>query len=263
MLSPEIQRLFDLEGRVALITGGSRGLGLEMAKGLSGAGAKIVIASRKAGELEAAAEELRTRDADVLAVPCNMGEVDQVRALVDKAVERFGRLDIVINNAGNPLVYDIHTATEAAFDKSFAVNAKGPLFLMQAAAPHLKASPSAADPACGGASIINVLTVGAFRGLTNQLGYGASKAALWHMTRSAARNLAVDRIRVNAIAPGALATLMVTSGGEALMNKSKEGALQKRVADPAEIIGPALFLASDASSFMTGALLTYDGGYLS
>jgi NAD(P)-dependent dehydrogenase (short-subunit alcohol dehydrogenase family) len=263
MLSPEIQRLFDLEGRVALITGGSRGLGLEMAKGLSGAGAKIVIASRKAGELEAAAEELRTRDADVLAVPCNMGEVDQVRALVDKAVERFGRLDIVINNAGNPLVYDIHTATEAAFDKSFAVNAKGPLFLMQAAAPHLKASPSAADPACGGASIINVLTVGAFRGLTNQLGYGASKAALWHMTRSAARNLAPDRIRVNAIAPGALATLMVTSGGEALMNKSKEGALQKRVADPAEIIGPALFLASDASSFMTGALLTYDGGYLS
>jgi NAD(P)-dependent dehydrogenase (short-subunit alcohol dehydrogenase family) len=263
MLSPEIQRLFDLEGRVALITGGSRGLGLEMAKGLSGAGAKIVIASRKAGELEAAAEELRTRDADVLAVPCNMGEVDQVRALVDKAVERFGRLDIVINNAGNPLVYDIHTATEAAFDKSFAVNAKGPLFLMQAAAPHLKASPSAADPACGGASIINVLTVGAFRGLTNQLGYGASKAALWHMTRSAARNLAVDRIRVNAIAPGALATLMVTSGGEALMTKSKEGALQKRVADPAEIIGPALFLASDASSFMTGALLTYDGGYLS
>jgi NAD(P)-dependent dehydrogenase (short-subunit alcohol dehydrogenase family) len=256
MLSPEIQRLFDLEGRVALITGGSRGLGLEMAKGLSGAGAKIVIASRKAGELEAAAEELRTRGADVLAVPCNMGEVDQVRALVDKAVERFGR-------AGNPLVYDIHTATEAAFDKSFAVNAKGPLFLMQAAAPHLKASPSAADPACGGASIINVLTVGAFRGLTNQLGYGASKAALWHMTRSAARNLAVDRIRVNAIAPGALATLMVTSGGEALMNKSKEGALQKRVADPAEIIGPALFLASDASSFMTGALLTYDGGYLS
>jgi NAD(P)-dependent dehydrogenase (short-subunit alcohol dehydrogenase family) len=262
MLSPDLQRLFDLEGRVALITGGSRGLGLEMARGLSGAGAKLVIASRKAGELEAAAEQLRTAGADVLAVPCNMGEVDQVRALVDRTMERFGRLDILINNAGNPLVYDIHTATEAAFDKSFAVNAKGPLFLMQAAAPHLKASPSAQDPNKSGASIINVLTVGAFRGLTNQLGYGASKAALWHMTRSAARNLAVDRIRVNAIAPGALATLMVTSGGPALMEKSAEGAFQKRVADPKEIIGPALFLASDASSFMTGAVLTYDGGYL-
>jgi len=261
MLSPDIQRLFDLTGRVALITGGSRGLGLEMAKGLSGAGARIVIASRKANELEAAAGELRAGGADVLAVPCNMGVVSEVQALVERTMERFGRLDILINNAGNPLVYDVHTATEAAFDKSFAVNTKGPLFLMQAAAPHLKASPSATDPDCAGASIINVITVGALRGVTNQLGYGASKAALMHMTRSVARNLAPDRIRVNALIPGALATLMVTSGGPELINKSASGALQKRVAEPKEIIGPALFLASDASSFMTGAMLTYDGGW--
>jgi NAD(P)-dependent dehydrogenase (short-subunit alcohol dehydrogenase family) len=261
MLSPEIQTLFDLSGRVALVTGGSRGLGYEIARGFAGAGAKVVIASRKADAIEAAAERLRAEGADVLAVACHMGDVAQVQALADRAAEHFGGLDILVNNAGNPLPYNIATVTEAAFDKSFEVNAKGPLFLMQAAAKHLKASAAAQDPAKGGASIINIVTVGAFQGLNDQLGYGASKAALWHMTRSAAKNLAPDRIRVNAIAPGSLATLMVTSGGPALMEKGAQGAAQKRVAEPREIIGPALFLASDAASFMTGGVIMYDGGW--
>jgi NAD(P)-dependent dehydrogenase (short-subunit alcohol dehydrogenase family) len=261
MLSPEIQRLFDLSGRVALVTGGSRGLGYEIARGFALAGAKVVIASRKADAIEAAASRLRAGGADVLGVACHMGEVAEVQALADRTAEHFGGLDILVNNAGNPLPYNIADVTEAAFDKSFSVNAKGPLFLMQAAAKHMKASAAAADPAKGGASIINVLTVGAFQGLNNQLGYGASKAALWHMTRSAAKNLAADRIRVNAIAPGSYATLMVTSGGPELMDRCIEGAVQKRIAEPAEIIGPALFLASDASAFMTGAVMMCDGGW--
>jgi len=261
MLSPAIQRLFDLSGRVAIITGASRGLGYEIARGLAGAGARLMISSRRQDAIDAAAERLRCEGAEVDAVACHMGEIDQIHALVDRTIERYGRLDILVNNAANPLPYNLATATEAQFDKVFAVNTKGPLFLMQAVAPHMKSSGAATDPACGGASIINILTVGAFQGVNNQIGYGASKAALWSMTRSAAKNLAPDRIRVNAIAPGPMATAMMTSGGPELMEAGAKGVLQQRVADPSEIIGPALYLASDASSFMTGALMMYDGGW--
>ena len=145
MLSPELQRLFDLTGRVALVTGGSRGLGYEIARGLAMAGAKVVIASRKADAIEAAAARLREGGADVLGVACHMGEVAEVQALADRTAEHFGGLDILVNNAGNPLPYNIANVTEASFDKSFSVNAKGPLFLMQAAAPQIRIWNKAVD----------------------------------------------------------------------------------------------------------------------
>lgn len=257
---PDIGGIFGLEGRVALVTGGSRGLGLEAARGLAAAGAKVILSSRNAESCEAAAAEIRAAGGDAHAIPCHVGQIDDIRRLADKVGEG-GRLDILVNNAGAPLPYTLDTLTEAAFDKSFSVNAKGPLFLIQALRPLLAASPSAAE-ATGGASIINVSTVGAFFGTPTQLGYGASKAALWHMTRTLAKTLAPERVRVNAIAPGPMATHMVTSGGDALMRKSAAGTLQNRVADPAEIIGPMLFLASDAGSFVTGTVVHVDGGWL-
>jgi NAD(P)-dependent dehydrogenase (short-subunit alcohol dehydrogenase family) len=260
MAAPDLRRLYDLTDRVAIITGGSRGLGLEMARGFAAAGAKVVIASRKVGACEEAVEVIRAEGGEAFAVGCHAGEVEQVQALVAKTIERYGRLDILVNNAANPLAFTLETATEAAFDKSFSANAKGPLFLMQAAWPHLKVSPSATDPDKGGASVINVTTVGAYSGVATTFGYGASKAALSHLTRSAAKFGALDRIRVNAIAPGPFATQMVTTGGEAFITKAGDMCAQKRCADPSEIVGPALMLASDAGSFVTGTVLHVDGG---
>jgi NAD(P)-dependent dehydrogenase (short-subunit alcohol dehydrogenase family) len=256
---PDLNSLFSLGGRTALVTGSSRGLGFEMARGFAAAGARVIISSRKADDCEAAAEAIRQAGGDALAIPAHVGDMDAVAALAEGIASRCGQLDILVNNAGAALPYGIDEATPALFDKSYAVNARGPLFLTQALRPLLAASPAAQ---AGGASIINILTVGAFFGTSSQIGYSSSKAALWQITRSLANALAADRIRVNAIAPGPMATRMVTSGGDALMEKSAAGTLQKRVADPAEIIGPALMLASDAGSFVTGAMLAVDGGWL-
>ncbi len=256
---PDLKSLFSLGGRTALVTGSSGGLGFEMARGFAAAGARVIISSRKADDCEAAAEAIRQAGGDALAIPAHVGDMDAVAALAEGIRTRCGQLDILVNNAGAALPYGIDEATPALFDKSYAVNTRGPLFLTQALRPLLAASPAAQ---AGGASIINILTVGAFFGTSSQIGYSSSKAALWQITRSLANALAADRIRVNAIAPGPMATRMVTSGGEALMEKSAAGTLQKRVADPAEIIGPALMLASDAGSFVTGAMLAVDGGWL-
>ncbi len=256
---PDLKSLFSLGGRTALVTGSSRGLGFEMARGFAAAGARVIISSRKADDCEAAAEAIRQAGGDALAIPAHVGDMDAVAALAEGIRTRCGQLDILVNNAGAALPYGIDEATPALFDKSYAVNTRGPLFLTQALRPLLAASPAAQ---AGGASIINILTVGAFFGTSSQIGYSSSKAALWQITRSLANALAADRIRVNAIAPGPMATRMVTSGGDALMEKSAAGTLQKRVADPAEIIGPALMLASDAGSFVTGAMLAVDGGWL-
>ncbi|WP_298670955.1 SDR family oxidoreductase [uncultured Sphingomonas sp.] len=256
---PDLKAMFDLRGRVALVTGSSRGLGFEMARGFAAAGARVIVSSRKAHDCEAAAEAIRAIGGDARAITAHVGDMGAVEALVAGIQAQCGQLDILVNNAGAALPYGVDEATPELFEKSYAVNTRGPLFLAQKLRPLLAASPAAQ---AGGAAIINILTVGAFFGTSSQIGYSSSKAALWQITRSLATAFATDRIRVNAIAPGPMATRMVTSGGDALMEKSAAGTLQKRVADPAEIIGPALMLASDAGSFVTGALLAVDGGWL-
>ena len=262
MSAPDIHKLFDMTGRVVLVTGGSRGLGMAMGRGLAAAGATVVLSSRKLEACEDSATAIRADGGDACAIACHMGETAQVRALVDETVARFGRLDVLVNNAANPLRFGIGDATETAWDKSHDVNLRGPLFLMQAALPYLRESPSATNPATGGASIINVLSVGGFYGTPGQIAYGSAKAALWHLTRSAAKEFAPYRIRVNAIAPGPFGTHMVTSGGPEFMERTAAITAQKRLADPDEIIGPALLLASDAGSFVTGSCITVDGGSL-
>lgn len=256
---PDLKSLHDLGGRTALVTGSSRGLGFEMARGFAAAGARVVISSRKADDCHAAAQAIRDAGGDAIAIPAHVGDMAAIEALVETVGTQLGQLDILVNNAGAALPYGLDDATPELFEKSYAVNARGPLFLTQRLRPLLAASPAAR---AGGASIINILTVGAFFGTSSQIGYSSSKAALWQITRSLATALAPEKIRVNAIAPGPMATRMVTSGGDELMAKSAAGTRQKRVADPSEIIGPALMLASDAGSFVTGAMLAVDGGWL-
>ncbi len=248
MTAPDLQQLFDMTDRVVLITGASRGLGMSMGRGFAAAGAKVVLSSRRLEACEEAAAAIAADGGDATAMA--------------DTVALHGRLDVVVNNAANPLRFGVTDATELAWDKSHDVNLRGPLFLMQAALAHLKVAPSATDPRRGGAAIINVLSVGGFYGTPSQIAYGSAKAALWHLTRSAAKELAPHRIRVNAIAPGPFGTYMVTSGGEEFMERTASITAQKRLAAPDEIIGPALLLASDAGSFITGSCITVDGGSL-
>ena len=243
---------FDLEGRVAIVTGGSRGIGKAIASGFASLGAHVVIASRKSDACDAAVAEISAAGGSALAVPTHVGDVDQLDALVAATVERFGGVDIVVNDAANPLALPIGSITPEALAKSHEVNLCGPLFLVQAALPHLRASDHAA--------IVNVITAGVFTNGAYLSMYVAAKSALLSMTRSMAAELAPDGIRANALAPGMVRTDMVAAMPEEFERAGVGAQLIERIAEPAEMVPPALFLASDASSFMTGQTLVVDGG---
>lgn len=248
----DVGALFRLDGRVAVVTGGSRGIGRAIAGGFAAAGAKVVVASRKADAVDATVAELAAQGHEALGVPCHMGDLDDVRRLVAATVERFGALDVLVNNAANALTEPIGAFSEAGFDKSVAVNIKGPVFLVQEALPHLRASAHA--------SVINVVSAGAWLFSANVAMYAAAKAAMVSYTKSMAAELAPAGIRVNALAPGTVDTDMVRNTGPEAAAAMARASLLRRAADPAEMVGPALFLASDASSFVTGTALHADGG---
>jgi NAD(P)-dependent dehydrogenase (short-subunit alcohol dehydrogenase family) len=247
-----VRSLFDLTDRVAIVTGGTRGIGLAIASGFVGAGAKVVVASRKADACAAVEKQLIAEGGEALGVATHLGELESLHNLVEATVARFGRVDIVINNAANALAQPVGEFTESAWQKSFDVNLRGPVFLMQEALPYLRQSPSA--------SVVNVISAGAFMFSGGVAMYAAAKAALMSFTRAFASELARDGIRVNALAPGAVNTDMTRATGDAGMAGMEKASLQKRIADPDEMVGPALFLASDASSFITGQVVKADGG---
>jgi len=248
----QLRELFDLTDRVAVITGGTRGIGRAIAEGFVLAGAKVVVASRKADACAQSQAHLIALGGEAIGVPTHVGELGDVDALVDQTLDRFGRLDIVVNNAATPLTMPIGQLTPEAWDKSFAVNLRGPVFLVQAALPHLEASPCA--------SVVNVISAGAFLFSPNVSMYAAAKAALMSFTRSMAADFAPRGIRVNALAPGSVDTDMMRKNTPEAQVRMAASSHQARAAAPDEMVGPALFLASDAASFMTGQVLIADGG---
>ena len=248
----KLEKLFDVRDRVAIVTGGTRGIGRAVAEGFVCGGAKVVVASRKADACRATEEHLRGLGGDVLAVPAHMGDLDDAASLVASAVDRFGAVDIVVNNAANALTQPLGAFTAEAWQKSFDVNLRGPVFLVQAALPHLERSDHAA--------IVNVISAGAFLFSANVAMYAAAKAALMSFTRSMAADFAPRGIRVNALAPGTVDTDMVRASTPEAQQSMANASFMRRAASPDEMVGPVLYLASDASSFMTGQVLLVDGG---
>ena len=248
----QLATLFDLSDRVAIVTGGTRGIGRAIAEGFVAAGAKVVVASRKADACAETEAHLVEMGGEALGVATHLGELDALDALVAKTIERFGRIDIVVNNAANALTMPLGELTPEAWEKSYSVNLRGPVFLVQKALPYLKDSEHA--------SVINVISAGAFLFSANVAMYAGAKAALMSFTRSMASAFGPDGIRVNALAPGSVDTDMMRNNTPEAQERMAAASIQARNASPDEMVGPAIFLASDASSFMTGQVLIADGG---
>jgi len=248
----QLDDLFRLDGRVAVVTGGTRGIGRAISECLALAGAKVVVASRKPEACRETQAALESLGAEALGVPTHMGELDQLERLVEATVERFGGIDVLVNNAANALSLPFDQITEAAFDKSLGVNLKGPVFLIRYALPHLERSAHA--------SVINVSSAAAFLFSAYQHMYAGAKAGLLAYTRALAADFAQKGIRVNAIAPGTIDTDMVRNNPPEMQQLMANAALLRRPAHPDETVGLALYLASDASSFVTGATFNIDGG---
>jgi NAD(P)-dependent dehydrogenase (short-subunit alcohol dehydrogenase family) len=248
------QAKFDLSGKVAIVTGGGRGLGRAISLGLAEAGADVTVCGRKLAACEEAANEIRALGRRALPLSCHMGHNDEVEAVVQRTIAELGRVDIVVNNAAtNPAARPLIAGTPDLFDKVYAVNVRGPLHLACLAAAWM------ADH--GGGTVVNVISVGALRpGPTIGL-YCSSKAALQSLTRVMAQEWAPLGVRVNALAPGPVATDMVRAvEGTEFHRQMVEATAMKRIASPEEIVGSVLYLVSDASSYTSGSTLVVDGG---
>ncbi len=247
---------FELTGKVALVTGGSRGLGKAIALGFASAGADIVVTSRSLPSLREVADAIEAKGRRALAVACDIGKWSEADRLVDEAYTRFGRCDVLVNNAGvvQPITPLVQTSAEM-FDRIYGVNTKGPMHLAAAVAQRMGSS--------GGGTIVNIATMGGLRPAGHLALYCSSKAALIALTRSMADEWAPLGIRVNAIAPGPFLTEMLEdleAQSPGFLKYSQDVTMLKRIGQPEEIVGPALFLASDASSYVTGQTLSVCGG---
>jgi NAD(P)-dependent dehydrogenase (short-subunit alcohol dehydrogenase family) len=247
----------NLSGKVAVVTGGGRGLGRSIALGLARAGADVAICSRKVEACEDAAKEIRALGRRAFAGACHMGHPAEIDAFFDATVGALGRVDIVVNNsATSPAARPLTLSTPELFDKVYAVNVRGPLQLASRAAQWMGDH--------GGGTIVNIISVGAFKpgpliGL-----YCSSKAALHALTRVMAQEWTALGVRVNAIAPGPVMTDMVKAiaHDQAFMDGMVGSTVMKRIAEPEEIVPAVLFLVSDAASYVTGTTINVDGGTL-
>lgn len=252
-MSFDPHRAFDLTGRVALITGGSRGLGRAMAQGLARAGADVVIASRSLESCEKAAAEIASETGrTALGLSAHVGRWDELDALAATVHKRFGRIDVLVNNAGMSPVYDDLTGvSEELFDKVIGVNLKGPF--------RLASTVGARMAEAGGGSIINISSVAAVRPRPAVVPYAAAKAGLNAMTIGLAHAYG-PRVRCNAIMAGTFQTDIAEHWDPETIAQRAEGFAMRRVGRPDEIVGTALYLASDASGYTTGSVISADGG---
>lgn len=251
------QQLFDLTGKVALITGASRGIGEAIARAYAAAGASVVLSSRKQDGLDAIAGQITAAGGRALAVAAHTGDATAVQALVARTAESFGGVDILVNNAAtNPHFGPIMTAEESHWDKILDVNVKGYFRLAQACAPHMRQR--------GGGKIINIASVAGKTPLPGMGIYCVSKAAVLMLTEVLASELAADNIQVNAIAPGFIKTAFSRAiwDNPATHDAVKRAIPQQRIGATDELLGMALYLAAPASSFTTGSTIVIDGGQL-
>ncbi len=243
----------DATGKVVVVTGASKGLGRAMALGFAEAGADVVVSSRKLEPCDAVAEEVRALGRRALAVQAHVGDWWQCQVLVDATVAEFGRIDVLVNNAGiAPVPPSLLEVTEELFDKTIAVDLKGPLRLTALAAEHM---------GLGGA-VINISSKASLHPTSFTVVYAAAKAGLNALTKAAADALGPRGIRVNAIVCGTFHTdsLHASLPSEELRQQMASNISLGRIADANEIVGTALYLASDASSYLTGELILLDGG---
>jgi len=246
---------FSLKDKVAIVTGSSRGIGENIARGFVAQGAKVMLASRKQEDLDKVVASIKQSGGVASAMACHTGKVDQINALIEKTVAEFGRIDILVNNAAtNPYFGDVLGISEAQFDKTFEVNAKGYYFMAQGVAKRMIKQ--------GGGCIVNIASIAGLEGPPMQAVYGMTKAAVILMTKAFAKELGPFKIRTNAICPGLTEThfAAVLINTKAIHDMAVGQIPLRRHAQPSELVGAAIYLASDAASFTNGSILVVDGG---
>jgi NAD(P)-dependent dehydrogenase (short-subunit alcohol dehydrogenase family) len=253
MTSPIIH----LEGKVAIVTGASRGIGEAIARTYARAGAKVVLASRKLEGLLAVQKKIEAEGGEAFAVACHTGARDQIESLVAAAVDRFGKVDVLVNNAAtNPYFGPMMLAEEAAWDKTFEVNVKGYFYTTRAVVRHLQ------ERGAPGA-VVNVASVAGQMAMPLQGVYAMTKAAVISMTKTLAMELGPANVRVNAIAPGLVDTKFASAltANDEIRDMVLSRMAIKKIAQPEDIAGIALLLASDQGSYFTGECVVVDGGW--
>ncbi len=248
--------LFSISGKVAVVTGGSRGIGQMIARGFVEAGAKVYISSRKADVCDAAAAEL-SKSGHCVSIPADLGTEAGCRLLADQLEEREGKVDILVNNAGANWGAPLESYPDDAFDKVFAVNVKGVFHLTRFMTPLLERAGTAEDPA----RVINIGSIDGLQAPTLETyAYSSSKAAVHHLTRVLAHRLASKHISVNAIAPGPFESKMMHDTLERFGDAIRASCPMGRIGRPDDMAGTAIYLASRASAYVTGVVVPVDGG---
>ena len=255
MADSRIRSRFDLTGKVAIVTGSSKGIGEAMARGLAEFGASVVISSRDQASVDQVAEQYRADGLEATAIACHVGDADDRKTLIEQTIAHYGRLDILINNAAtNPYFGPVEGLTAAAYQKTLDVNLTAALELSNLALPHLRAS--------GAGCVLHISSVEGLHASANFAAYNVSKAGLIMLGKSQATEWARDNVRVNVICPGLVKTKLSRAlwEDEATEQHMKKLIPLRRMATPDEVAGVAVWLASPAASYVTGSTVVVDGG---
>ena len=252
-----IKSLFDLTGKVAIVTGASKGIGEAMARGLAEHGAKVVVSSRKQEAVEEVAASFKADGLEAVGIACHVADETQRQNLIEQTLSTYGRIDCLINNAGtNPYFGPIDQMPAAAYQKTMDINLNAPMELSKLTYPHMKS--------VGSGSVIHISSIEGLHATAGFAAYNLSKAGLVMLAQNQAAEWGKDNIRVNVICPGLVKTKLSAAlwSDENNLKKFKQNIPLGRMAMPDEMAGLAVFVAADASSYMTGAVLVNDGGIL-